>query len=177
MTSESAQTDNTPGIPEVSDEEKAEAARVRAIETAEKRKDIMERHAKWEEEIDAAMKEQRKALRKVLVASRKVAAGKLKSSPTIRGEVDKLNTEAEKALKGLEAYFKKLAKESKGKDESVRLWDRVLLKVEDKYAERVSVVETMVNEWYMTVLNEELAEVSTLVHSEVVLFSNMTVSG
>ena len=83
----------------------------------------------------------------------------LKNSEPIREEIEKLNTESEKALRGTEAYFKKLAKEGRSKEESVRVWDRVLEKVADKYSERVHSVETIVMQWYDGVLNSELAEV------------------
>ncbi len=145
---------------EMSPEERAELERQKMVKTAEKRKKIDARHTKWEEELDGKVKEQRKALRKSLVASRKAAAADLKSSDVIREEIEKLNTESEKALKGTEAYFKKLAKEGRGKDESMRVWDRVLGKVEDKYSERVHSVETLVMQWYEGVHNSELAEVS-----------------
>lgn len=144
---------------EMTPEERAEMERQKEQKTAEKRKKIIARHTEWENQLEENVKEQRKALRKALVASRKAAVADLKSSDAIHEEIEKLNSESEKALKGTEAYFKKLAKEGRGKEESMRVWDRVLEKVADKYSERVHSVETIVMKWYEGVHNNELAEV------------------
>ena len=143
------------------EEERLERLRIKAEENAEKRRDIESRHTKWEEKLQVAVKEQKKALRKALVALRKSGVADLKSSQRIRTEIDTLHSESEKALRGTETYFGKLKKEDKEKDEKVRLWNRVLEKVEAKFAERSKSVDLIVSTWYQeNVLAKEWEEVS-----------------
>ncbi|TFK52034.1 hypothetical protein OE88DRAFT_1658801 [Heliocybe sulcata] len=136
------------------DKEKKRAA------VAEKRKDIMARHAKWEQELEGLIKEKRKALRKALVAVRKTAVGELKESKEINGEVEALVAEAEKFLKGADGYLKTLKKEERSVQDKERLWGKVLDRVEKKFEERIEKLSSLVNEWHGTVQYRELQEVN-----------------
>jgi signal recognition particle GTPase len=145
------------------EEEKAEKARLRKEETARKRADITGRHAKWEADLEERMTRNRKALRHSLVTSRKAATAELKDSKEIHKEIEDLVEEAEKYLKGTEKYLANLRKESRSPEEKKTIWDRVADKVDKKFEERLSQTESVVNGWYLRVLENELAEVSMFV--------------
>ncbi|EMD39165.1 hypothetical protein CERSUDRAFT_112841 [Gelatoporia subvermispora B] len=141
------------------EEEKAERLRVRRQKNAQKREDIEQRHAKWEVELSDSIKANQKALRKALVAIRKAAAAELKESKEISGEIDSLVDEAEKYLRGAEKYFQNLMREDRSLDEKRLLWEKVVSKVDEKFVQRLTQAETLVNGWYLQVLNKELDEV------------------
>ena len=141
------------------EEEKAEKERLRQIETAKKRADITGRHTKWEQEIEEAAADGRKALRKQLVAFRKAAVVDLKESKEIRKEVESLVDEAEKFLKGAEKYLTNLKREARRPDEKRTMWERVVDKVDTKFGERLMQTEAVINGWYNVILNSELEEV------------------
>lgn len=141
-------------------EEKAEKRRLREEETARKRADITGRHAKWEADLEEHIAKNKKALRHALVALRKAATAELKESEEIRKEIEDLVEEAEKYLRGAEKYMATLRKESRPSDEKKVIWERVVEKVDKKFAERLTQTENVVNGWYGTLVQKELAEVS-----------------
>lgn len=160
-----------------SEEDKAERLRLKRLAVAEKRANIMSRHADWEKQMTEHMSANKKALRKALVALRKAAVTDLKESKEIRREVEALVEEAEKYLKGAEKYLHNLRKEARPDTERRTLWDRVVDKVNSKFAERLDQTETLVNGWYNDVLNREIAEVcmtrphGCLLHAHAPVFS------
>ena len=121
----------------------------------------MERHARWEEQLEQTVKDEKKSLRKGLVAIRKGAATYLRDpAGSVREQVEKMHSEAEKALRGAEAYFAKLKAGDKALDEKVRLWDRVIAKVDSKFVDSKKKLEVSVNSWFEAeVYNKEVAEV------------------
>ncbi|THH27750.1 hypothetical protein EUX98_g6442 [Antrodiella citrinella] len=144
------------------EEEKAEKLRLRKVETAKKRADITSRHTKWEQQLEEVIADSRKALRKQLVALRKAAVVDLKESKEIRKEIESLVEEAEKFLKGAEKYLANLKRESRRPEEKSTMWERVILKVDSKFGERLAQTEAVVNGWYNEMLNSELLEVQKL---------------
>lgn len=143
------------------DEEQLEELRLQKLaKTAEKRRDIMSRHAKWEERLDSAIKQKKKALRKALVTLRKAAAQELQTSTEVQSAIEQLVENAEKFLRGSEAYINNLKTESRTADEKVALWTKVLAKVEAKFTENLRHTEGVVNGWYTRHLEEEIREVS-----------------
>ncbi|KZT21195.1 hypothetical protein NEOLEDRAFT_1074005 [Neolentinus lepideus HHB14362 ss-1] len=140
--------------------ETAEEKEARLAAVAEKRRDIVARHEKWEQDLEALIKEKRKALRKALVALRKMAVTELKESKEIQEEVEILVQEAEKFLKGADGYLKTLKKEERSAQDKERLWGKVLDRVEKKFEERIEKVSALVNEWHGTVQSRELQEVN-----------------
>lgn len=140
--------------------ETAEEKEARRKRTAEKRRDITSRHAKWEEELEALIKAKKKELRKSLVALRKAAVTELKESKEIQGEVEGLVEEAEKFLKGADGYLKTLKKEDRSVQDKERLWGKVLDRVEKRFEERIDKVVGLVNEWHGTVQYREMQEVN-----------------
>ncbi|KAI5118675.1 hypothetical protein M0805_003612 [Coniferiporia weirii] len=154
------EAESSPSVVEETEEEKAarEAARIAAV--AEKRRNIQARHAVWEEKLAATIEEQSIALRDALESIRRTAAVELKTNGVIRDAVETLHTEAEKALRGTDAYFTKLKQGDKPRDEQARLWDRVLGKVQAKFEGRMKSVEEIVNNWYQNeVLSKEGQEI------------------
>ncbi|KAA1468908.1 hypothetical protein DENSPDRAFT_815552 [Dentipellis sp. KUC8613] len=146
----------------LTEEEEAERLRLKKIETAEKRANIMGRHTVWEEKVEALIKDNKKVLRKRLVALRKAAVDELKSSPEIKKNVDGLLAEAEKFLKGAEAYIKNLQKNQNKAGDKQTLLEKVVSKIEDKFSERLRETEALVDEWYSNHLSKEAQEVETV---------------
>jgi len=143
------------------DEEQLEELRLKELEkTAEKRRDITSRHAKWEEKLENLVKEKTKSLRKALVTLRKAAVQELRTSNDVQSAIEQLVGNAEKFLKGAEAYLNNLKAESRPTDEKVTSWTKVLTKVDTKFAEHLHDTEDVVNRWFTTHLEKELEEVS-----------------
>ncbi|KAH9987154.1 hypothetical protein BJV74DRAFT_842836 [Russula compacta] len=135
------------------DEEQLEELRLQNLaNTAEKRRDIMSRHAN-------AVKQKKKALRKALVALRKAAVQELQTNTEVQSAIEQLVENAEKFLRGSEAYINNLKTESRTTDEKVALWTKVLAKVEAKFTENLRHTEDVVNGWYTRHLEEEIREV------------------
>ncbi len=147
-------------VPSLSEEELEERRLQELAKTAEKRRDITSRHAKWEEKLEKAIKERKKSLRKALVASRKAAVQELKTNKDVHSAIEQLVDNAEKFLKGAEAYLNKLKTESQTTDEKLTLWTKVLAKVDTKFTEHLRRTEDVVNRWYTTHLEKEIQEVS-----------------
>lgn len=142
------------------DAELEERRRKKLEETAEKRQEIESRHANWEQKVADAMVEQLEHVQTTLTSLRTTAASELKDSERIRRDLDTLHGEADKAIRGTEAYLKKLEKEKRSEGEKSRLWERVLGKVWDKFQERVEGLQDLINTWYDELLTKENEEVS-----------------
>ncbi|KAI0064067.1 hypothetical protein BV25DRAFT_336449 [Artomyces pyxidatus] len=151
-----------PAPPPLTEEELEELRQQKLAETAEKRRDITGRHTKWEQDLEALIKEKKKALRKTLVAMRKVAVQDLKTSEVIRGNVDNLVEEAEKFLKGAESYLKNLKKEGRKQEEKGGLWKKVVDKLEGKFHEHLRATEDLVNGWYDAHVAQEIEELKQI---------------
>ena len=146
--------------PSLSQEQLEERRLQELAKTAEKRRDIMSRHTKWEEKLEKAIKENKKSLRKALVALRKAAVQDLKTNQEVLSAVEQLVENAEKFLKGAEAYLNKLKAESQTPDEKVALWIKVLAKIDTKFVEHLRHTEDVVNQWHTKHLQKEIQEVS-----------------
>jgi hypothetical protein len=143
------------------DEEQLEERRLQELaKTAEKRHNITSRHTKWEEKLEKAIKENKKSLRKALVALRKAAVQDLKTNKDVQSAIEQLVENAEKFLKGAEAYLNKLKTESQTMDEKVTLWTKVCAKIDTKFAEHLRHTEDVVNGWHTKHLEKEVQEVS-----------------
>ncbi|KAF8489876.1 hypothetical protein F5888DRAFT_1743850 [Russula emetica] len=142
------------------DEEQLEERRLQELaKTAEKRHNITSRHTKWEEKLEKAIKENKKSLRKALVALRKAAVQDLKTNKDVQSAIEQLVENAEKFLKGAEAYLNKLKTESQTMDEKVTLWTKVCAKIDTKFAEHLRHTEDVVNGWHTEHLEKEVQEV------------------
>ena len=156
-------TQETPKPREETGEGRAERIAQRLAFTAERRADIERRHTQFETQLAALVKEKRQSLRKALVAIRKPAAAELKNSKEIREGIANLLAEADRFMKGAEAYLKTLEKEQRGAKAKVALWDKVVEKVDKKFQDRLKETENIVNGWYLQVLSQEMAEVCLFV--------------
>lgn len=145
--------------PQESEEERVARLATQKEEVAKKRKEITERHSKWELELDELATEKKKLLKRSLLGLRKAAVVELKEHVDIRTAVERLVADAEKYLKGAEGYLKNLSKEDRKEEEKKALWVRVVDKVDEKFTGRLRETEVVVNEWYALVADAELAEV------------------
>lgn len=93
---------------------------------------------------------------------RKAAATELKGSVEIRREIESLEEDAEKYLRGAEKYLANLKRESRREDEKRTMWTRVVDKVDEKFEQRLTQADAVVNGWYQGVLNKEIEEVRPL---------------
>ncbi|KAI0281110.1 hypothetical protein BGY98DRAFT_1095056 [Russula aff. rugulosa BPL654] len=146
-------------IPPLTEEQLEERRLQELAKTAEKRRNIMSRHSKWEEKLEITIKANKKSLRKALVALRKAAVQDLKTNKDVHSAIEQLVENAEKFLKGAEAYLNKLKAESQTTDEKVILWTKVLAKIDTKFAEHLRRTEDVVNGWYTKHLEKEMQEV------------------
>jgi hypothetical protein len=142
-------------------EEQMEELRLKELaKTAEKRRDITTRHAKWEEKVENMIKEKKKTLRKALVAMRKAAVQELGTNNNLQSAIEQLVENAEKFLKGAEAYLSNLKTEPRPAEEKASSWTKVLAKIDTKFTEHLHNTEDVVNGWYTAHLEKELQEVS-----------------
>lgn len=148
------------GSPALTEEQLEERRLQELAKTAEKRRNIMSRHSKWEEKLEKVIKENKKSLRKALVALRKAAVQDLKTNNDVHLAIEQLVENAEKFLKGAEAYLNKLKSESQTTDEKVTLWTKVVAKIDTKFTEHLRRTEDVVNGWYTNHLEKEIQEVS-----------------
>ena len=152
-------TESSSQSAQISEEELEERRRQKLLETAQKRQEIESRHAKWEEKVADAIVAQLEVVQKALTDLRNSASAELKNSVQMRKELDTLHGEADKAIRGTEAYFTKLKNENRSEGEKARLWDRVLNKVWEKFQDRVKGVEATINNWYSDLAAKEVEEV------------------
>ncbi|QRW03177.1 hypothetical protein RhiLY_02176 [Ceratobasidium sp. AG-Ba] len=144
---------------EESEEQIAERERLKKEETARKRADIEQRHAKFEQDIHALGKNAVEDLDIFLNAVRGVASADLQRRA--RDHVNTLKTEAEKGLKGTQAYLNKLKGEAKGGAIKVALFDDVCDKVEKRFMETAKNVSDIVSSWLTEMRIEEEKEANT----------------
>ena len=146
--------------PPLTEEQLEELRLERLAETAEKRRDITGRHSKWEEKLDKTIQEQKRSLRKVLVAMRKAAAQEIRTNADVKSAIDQLVENADKLLKGAEAYLANLLKESRPSEEKVASWTKVLAKVDTKFTSHLRHIDDVLNTWHASHLAREREQVS-----------------
>lgn len=145
--------------PPLTEEQLEELRLKRLAETAKKRRDITGRHSKWEENLDKTIKEQKKSLRKILVAMRKVAVQEIRTNTDVKSAIDQLVENADKLLKGVEAYLANLLKESRPSEEKVASWTKVLAKVDTKFTSYLRHIDDLLNTWHASHLDREREQV------------------
>jgi hypothetical protein len=142
----------------------AEAALLKAKalqETAAKRADITSRHVRWQTELDRSVLDWEKRVRGVLKGMREGAVRELEDMYGGKGGggvVGVVEGEGRRLVKGLEAYVRKVKVGGDGEKEK-EMWERVVGKVEEKFGEKVDVVQKEVREWYVGVREREGGEV------------------
>ena len=155
----------------------------KAAEVAAKRADIVSRHKKWQNELDALASSKETDLRTVLTLIRNAAVLELNSlsgeAKDGKGILGGVQTEGERLVKGVEAYLRgaesrsggwtlvgeegkdkerKGEKQLKAQGEMVK-FSQVLEKVEGRFEEAVRGVQGEVHEWYVSVRDKEVSEV------------------
>lgn len=145
--------------PLLSEEQLEELRLTKLAETAEKRRDITGRHSKWEEKLDETIKEQKISLRRILVAMRKAAVQDFRTNTDVKSAIDQLVENADKLLKGAEAYLTNLRKESRPLEEKATFWTKVLAKVDTKFTSYLRHIEDVVDRWHTSYLDREREQV------------------
>lgn len=153
-----------PAVPQETEEDEEELLRLKAIETAEKRADIESRHTQWEIDLEKFGKAQRKVVRASLNRLREAAVEEARApNAAIRMHVDGLLQEAEKSLKSLKAYTRKLATENKSEIEKITNWENVVNKVDRKFTKRVEEATDGIREWWSAYVDKEVGEVNKVI--------------
>lgn len=147
----------------LTEEEIAERKRLLAIETREKRIEITGRHTQWEVRLEERGKE---ILAEVLEQVNKLRAhvsSDVGNNEAISKLITGYENEANKAIKGVEAFFEKRIKIGKKVEESVvKTWEGILKKVGKKFDDKKREVEKEMQEYYNAYLEEEAEVASTL---------------
>ncbi|KAF8586375.1 hypothetical protein K439DRAFT_963117 [Ramaria rubella] len=152
-----------PPVREETEEEKAERLRLKEIQTAEKRADIEARHDQWEIDVEKLGKARRRTVREALRKLRNAAGDKAREpGGAVRIHVDSLVHEAEKSLKSLKAYSRKLAGENKTDEEKIKIWQNAVSKVDKKFGERVDAAADGVRQWWGAHVDKELKEIEAI---------------
>ncbi|KAG9123335.1 hypothetical protein FRC07_015075 [Ceratobasidium sp. 392] len=144
---------------EETEEQIAERERAQKIETARKRADLNQRHTKFETDVHALGKSAVEDLELYLVAVRGVAAADL--NRRAKDHVATLKNEAEKGLKGTDAYLNKLKGVAKGGAIKVAMFDDVCEKVEKRFMDTAQNVSLTVSAWWGEMRVEEQKEANT----------------
>lgn len=145
-------------------EEIEERLRQQQIETAKQRADLENRHTKWEQDIEELGKRRHQAVKEILISLRETAVGHARDpSGLVRKQVTDIVNEAEKSLKGLKAFSKKLlAQDDKSSDERMNEWNDVVAKVEKKFENRVDASAQIITEWIGESADGEMKAVSLI---------------
>ncbi|RDB15800.1 hypothetical protein Hypma_003644 [Hypsizygus marmoreus] len=130
----------------------------RLAETAAKRAEITKRHAAWQDELDALVREMTEHVKGGVRGVREAAVAELKTGDKAKRVIGDVEGEAGKLVKGLEGYFKKLGG-GEGEKEKEK-WQKVLERVEEKFADKVKDVQRDVHAWYLSVREKEVDEVN-----------------
>ncbi|KAG8698991.1 hypothetical protein FRC08_005586 [Ceratobasidium sp. 394] len=141
---------------EETEEQIAERERLGKIETARKRADLEQRHTKFEHDIHELGRSAVEDFQIYLDAVRGVAAADL--NRRAKEHVATLKNEAEKGLKGTEAYLKKLKGAAQGGAIKVALFDDVCEKVEKRFLDTAQNVSSIVSAWWSEMRAEEQKE-------------------
>ncbi|KAF8518955.1 hypothetical protein BU17DRAFT_48081 [Hysterangium stoloniferum] len=153
-----------PVYEEETPEQLAERLRLISIQNAEKRADIERRHTQWEIDLEKLGHAQVKVVQTVLGQLREASAAEAqRPGSVVRSRVDDLAQEAEKSLKSLKAYAKKLAVEDTTEAEKVKAWESVIPKVDKKFGQKVDAAAESVRAWWDLQVQREIGEINTFI--------------
>lgn len=150
----------------LTDEEKAEKRRQDALATAEKRKDIVSRHNKWEEELYALIQTKFDGLHTFLETNRKQAIEDLSGDEGTWKVVNGLKRELAGAIKATEKVLETLEKTKKSAEgtekwmEKVPVWAGVLEREEGRFDATVEKIHAELSKWTKEWMEAEAAIVS-----------------
>ncbi|EEB97882.1 hypothetical protein MPER_02705 [Moniliophthora perniciosa FA553] len=175
-------------VSEPTEEEKAEMERQKKEAVAAKRKNIEDRHSDWENKILQRIMERMTETVQFLEVLRDVASGEILGKNVseelailelyatthqvthvddlpVGGLLDSLEKEGDKLLGGLEGWVKREEKagkpgttDQKAIDEKLRKWTQVVSRVEERFQDKVTEMQSRVHNWYRDVRQMEVDE-------------------
>lgn len=156
--------------PVMSHAEQEEDLEAKKAATAAKRADIVGRHVRWRSELDSLVQALEVRVKQDIKAVRSDAIrhiGRLpsdKTSPLACGKgkevMDKIQSNGEKLLKGLEAYVTNLMSQivsQENREKEKEKWDKVIDKVEGKFKNTVRGIQEDVHDWYVKIRDKEVS--------------------
>ncbi|KAG9050428.1 hypothetical protein FS837_005501 [Tulasnella sp. UAMH 9824] len=148
--------EETPSEPQQTDtpEEAAERLRLKELETAEKRADILGRHENWERQVQALTDKHVAALPGILHKLRAESIAALDAA----NHPETMQKDADKALKNTEAFVKKLVSDSGSEEQKVALLDNVVSKVQKRFEDGAGVLSNNIVTWWEGVRRVESEE-------------------
>lgn len=152
----------------------------RKQQTADKRAALTVRHLKWQEELDALVRAHTKGVRDVLHDIRKDAVKQLaawgeskdgghsgKDGKRRRGVAELVEEEAARLVRGVEGYIKGVEERGLQGLNAVDIrrekekWEKVLEKVDERFAEKVQEIQGEVHEWFVKIRTREVEEIDS----------------
>ncbi|KAG8854588.1 hypothetical protein FRB96_007458 [Tulasnella sp. 330] len=142
------------------DPEEVERRRVqRDIDTANKRADIMERHANWERQLQLLSDARFEAFPETLELIRAQEVSELANAK----HADTLAKDADKSLKNVDAFGRKLASEDgKTLDSKVVLLEGIVNKVQKRFDDGATAISGQVDIWVQNARQKESDEIERL---------------
>ncbi|KAG5641429.1 hypothetical protein DXG03_005245 [Asterophora parasitica] len=143
--------------------------------TAQKRADITGRHVRWQSDLNALVEAQATALRDILTQLRSESISELKNwgpeskSGKPQGVLGDVEEEATRLVRGVEGYLKGVEEKAKkaggklegeGQASERKKWDKVIEKVEERFAEKVRNVQKEVHDWFVGKKEKEVEQVN-----------------
>lgn len=149
--------EETPSEPQQTEtpEQAAERLRLKELETAEKRANIVGRHENWERQVQALTDKHVAGLPGILHKLRAESIAALDAA----NHPETMQKDADKALKNTEAFIKKLVSDSGSGEQKVALLDNVVSKVQKRFEDGAGVLSNNIVTWWEGVRRVESEEV------------------
>lgn len=160
-------TTTRPAPTRLTAEEKAEKKRIEKEETAAKRKDIMARHDKWEQELEALIETEVQGVTEHLQTVRAKAAKELASQAALQEQLKGMRDEMANAVEYTRIPLQKFREEWEDRygdfdenfDDKVPAWGGILESLERNFARRVEAVNQILSKWVPKWIDEEIERV------------------
>ncbi|KIO15599.1 hypothetical protein M407DRAFT_34811, partial [Tulasnella calospora MUT 4182] len=154
--------EETPGEPQETEtpEQAAERLRLKQLETAEKRAEIVGRHEKWESQVRDLADKHVAGLAGILHNLRAESIAALDEAK----HPETMQKDADKALKNTEAFIKKLVSDPGSDEQKIVLLDNVVSKVKKRFEDGAGVLSTNIVTWWEGVRRVESEEIEKLVN-------------
>lgn len=144
----------------LTEEEKAEEKRQKDLETQMKRKDITERHSKWEKRLKEEGRNAVDDLLEKVTAMRKDIVEKMRTTPEMFELLKTMQSDGMSHVHNTEKYLLKMQKEDKNGEGDRKLWETVLERVGKKVDEKTIEVTQYLQNWHANVMQKERDVVS-----------------
>lgn len=142
-------------------EEAEERQRLKTLETAEKRADILRRHDEWEQKVKALTATHIAGLPAIIRGIRSEAVAELAEATYL----DAMRKDADRALKNTDAFVKKLVGDASSQEDKLALLENLVNKVQRKHEEAAAAANDEIKSWWEGVRQAEGSAVSTSVLS------------